>query len=125
MWTHAGLVRDADGLTMVLAEISRLEQDLAPVLATAAPSRELGELRNLLAAGRLLAAAALARRESRGAHYRADFPELDPRWGRRMFVVVRGEALEIALGPEAGAAGLVEAAPRAVESAPALLEQPS
>ena len=34
-----------------------------------------GETRNLLLAGRLVTEAALRRTESRGAHYRADFPE--------------------------------------------------
>ena len=45
-----------------------------------------GEARNLLAVGRLVAATALARRESRGGHFRADYPAPDPDWRRRLFV---------------------------------------
>jgi L-aspartate oxidase len=44
------------------------------------------EARNLLWAGRLLAQAALARRESRGGHYRADHPHPDVAWQRRLFL---------------------------------------
>lgn len=61
MTTHAGVVRDADGLTRVLALIDRLEAAHGP----AAP----------LLAARLVARAALDRRESRGGHFRADHPQ--------------------------------------------------
>ena len=61
MTAHAGVVRDADGLTRVLALIDRLEAAHGP----AAP----------LLAARLVARAALDRRESRGGHFRADHPE--------------------------------------------------
>lgn len=56
----AGVVRDAAGLGATLAVIARLD--------AAAP----GALP--LVAARLIAEAALARRESRGGHYRADYP---------------------------------------------------
>ncbi len=45
-----------------------------------------GEARNLLWAGRIVAAAALERRESRGGHYRSDHPDPDPAWQRRLFL---------------------------------------
>ena len=72
-----------------------------------APSRAAGELRNLVCLGQLVAACALARRESRGAHYRADFPSTDPLQARRIRVrlerqdiVVEGDLDEVSLEAE-------------------------
>ena len=39
---------------------------------------------SLLTCGRLITEAALLREESRGAHYRRDFPEQRPEWRRRL-----------------------------------------
>jgi L-aspartate oxidase len=80
MWEKVGVVRDGDGLAFALAELDRLATRY-PQAAQAA-----GEARNLLWVGRLVTAAALARRESRGGHYRTDFPSPDPTWQRRLFL---------------------------------------
>jgi len=69
------VVRDGQGLTEAVAALDRL---------AAAHPNVSGEARNLLWAGRLVAAAALARRESRGGHYRADYPLPDPTWQRHL-----------------------------------------
>jgi L-aspartate oxidase len=63
MSLDVGLERDAEGLARALDVVDRLER------ATADPA-----LLNMLAAARLVAAGALARTESRGGHWRGDYP---------------------------------------------------
>jgi L-aspartate oxidase len=77
MWEKAGLVRTAEGLRGALAGIDALSASIPPGAA---------EARNVATVARLLATAALARPESRGAHFRADNPRKDPAWRRRILV---------------------------------------
>jgi L-aspartate oxidase len=81
MWDHVGLVRDGEGLTFAIAGLERL----APGLAGP------GEAHNMLTVARLVAAAARERRESRGGHYRTDFPQTEARWKKRIYVLGDGE----------------------------------
>jgi L-aspartate oxidase len=68
MWERVGIVRDGAGLERALSEVDSIEREIGD---------RPGELRNLLAAGRLIATAALARRETRGSHVRSDHPRTD------------------------------------------------
>ena len=74
MWKHAGIARTAAGLRTCLAELDDIEQRL--------PAGATEEL-NLVQSGRLIAEAALIRKESRGGHYRADFPRSQRAWRGR------------------------------------------
>jgi len=67
-----GIIRDAQGLRRALEHLERL------CLKVADPATRRGyEARNLQLLGTLVARSALAREESRGAHYRLDFPAHD------------------------------------------------
>jgi L-aspartate oxidase len=77
MWRDAGLLRDAAGLERAAACIAKLGQRSMPLLANYAARRDATELRNLLDLSDLIVRSALAREESRGAHYRNDFPQRD------------------------------------------------
>jgi L-aspartate oxidase len=73
MWKYAGLLRDARGLEAMQHILASLARTMPLGL-----SRRAIEARNLHAIATIIVASALARRESRGAHYRHDFPERDP-----------------------------------------------
>ncbi|MHB1794316.1 MAG: L-aspartate oxidase [Acidobacteriaceae bacterium] len=73
MWLHAGLLRDQAGLSTIRSELNAMRREL-PVDTT----RENAELCNLHTVAELIVASALARKESRGAHARTDFPQHDP-----------------------------------------------
>jgi L-aspartate oxidase len=74
MWEHAGIARTAPGLRKALRELADIAVRLTPGAT---------EERNLVDTARLIAEAALLRRESRGGHYRSDFPEPRKRWQGR------------------------------------------
>jgi succinate dehydrogenase/fumarate reductase flavoprotein subunit len=84
MSRDAGVVRDAPGLDQARHEL----EAIAVVVGAGTRSesslndgevrRAFWELRNLVDAARAVVAAAAHREESRGAHYRADFPGLNP-----------------------------------------------
>ncbi len=78
MWTGAGVLRDR-------ARLEALARRLAALRPSSGLSRRAVEDRNLLTVGRAVAAAALHRTESRGAHFREDFPVPDPARARRTF----------------------------------------
>jgi L-aspartate oxidase len=73
MTTHAGVLRSADSLASAAGAAGR-----AARAAGAGAGAPAAELRNLATVAGALAAAALARTETRGAHARTDFPEAAP-----------------------------------------------
>ncbi len=119
-WDEIGLVRDAAGLTAALRALGAASDavgDAWPGTAGAKADGDAigadrtadgeaadagsafarlcgaGEARNLALVGRLIATAARARRESRGAHFRTDYPDAAPGVPRR--IVVRWAAPDI------------------------------
>jgi L-aspartate oxidase len=84
MWKHAGLFRSREGLAAAVETLERAS--LAEFRATADAYRH----RNLVTVARLIARAALRREESRGGHFRGDFPERDDARWKIHVVDVRG-----------------------------------
>ncbi len=101
MWNAAGIVRKRAALELAIAQVdSWIEQfDRLALSQTLMATerilmndqslvREWGELRNLLTVGRLILRSALFRQESRGGHFREDFPETkDDSWAAHSAVV--------------------------------------
>jgi L-aspartate oxidase len=81
MTAHAGLARSGEGLTVAQEQLDRF-----PVHAGDADSITVA---NAALTARLIVAGALVREESRGAHFRADFPVPDDAW-RSHVVFERG-----------------------------------
>ncbi len=82
---HVGLERSAEGLNQALEVIARLERAAhEPALA------------NMLAAAKLVTAAALVRKESRGSHWRNDHPATDKVGSRTLLTLA--DAARIAAG---------------------------
>jgi L-aspartate oxidase len=67
MWNAAGIERSAAGIEAAAMQLEQWQ--------TSGETMQDLETANLLALARVLVAAAIARRESRGAHFREDFPE--------------------------------------------------
>ncbi len=75
MWTYVGILRDEKSLITGLEKIDELSA-IFPRTSKCLSKAEY-EFRNMLTVARLVANCALRRKESRGAHYRIDFPNTE------------------------------------------------
>jgi len=106
MWNDAGILRTADGLRRALARLDALRGELGRVGVTDGDRgfnlnwHDWLNLANLIDVSRVIATAALAREDSRGAHYREDFPQTgDLPTSTYTIVRRRGDALALAREP--------------------------
>src|SRR5262249_49915256 len=77
MAREVGVLRDHDGLVRAVGEIAVLENATTSLAS-----------RNLATTALLITAAALERRESRGAQFRRDFPTADPAQAQRSMLTL-------------------------------------
>jgi L-aspartate oxidase len=83
MWRNVGIRRDAAGLRQAAEQVEFWD---GYVSQREFNTVEGWELQNMLLVARLMIASALARTESRGVHFRSDFPETDPRQAEHVSV---------------------------------------
>jgi len=69
LWNKVGIIRSGKDLCAAVRHLEGLT-----LAAATPPERQRCEAQNILDVGRIIAQSALAREESRGAHYRSDFP---------------------------------------------------
>jgi L-aspartate oxidase len=90
MWRDVGIVRTGETLKQALDQLSRLFARVAHP-----QTKRAFEVRNIHLVGTLVARAALAREESRGAHYRLDFPaHNDAKFLKHS--IIRGDSIRFA-----------------------------
>ncbi len=97
MWRGVGPIRDEAGLTKAVEELSALA-DAALTEAGGSVVERL-ETRNLANAGRLIALAALYRKESRANHYRKDYPDQAKSPEKHVLVTKGSKGPEVKLHP--------------------------
>jgi L-aspartate oxidase len=76
-WRHAGLMRSRDGLAGAVEQLAAWHAAAQSRRSDAPADRDVRRTASLAAVGYLVARAALRREESRGGHFRADFPQRD------------------------------------------------
>ena len=94
MQSLVGIFRDEEDLRQALSELEELKARAAHVRVEGSrlfnPGWHLAwDLRSMLTVAEAVTRSALARRESRGAHSRIDYPALDDTWGKKHNVVVK------------------------------------
>jgi L-aspartate oxidase len=82
MWRNVGISRRGARL-LLAARILHAWERTIPKPA----DRDSYELSNMVLLGRLMVEAALLRQESRGSHFREDFPETSPQWAKHVVLV--------------------------------------
>ena len=88
MWNKVGILRSGKELTEGLRQLAAVE-----LPKTARPGRAEHELRNLHLLATLITRSGLAREESRGSHYRSDFPYRDDEKFSKHSTITKGEEI--------------------------------
>jgi succinate dehydrogenase flavoprotein subunit len=104
MWDKVGIVRDGRGLQFALDELQSLCERAQRLKVSGDPAfnlewNEAINAENLALVGQMVARSALFRQESRGAHYRSDFPAPNPQWLKRACLVADGDGARVSVEP--------------------------
>jgi len=98
MWNDVGLLRTAEKLDRALARIQDMRRIDLPALRPSSDDQfnmeimDWYDLRAGLLVAQTIAAAAINRRESRGAHQREDLPDQDPAYVKNQTVTLDGDS---------------------------------
>lgn len=96
MWDNVGIVREESKLKRALTDIETLEDTMKDVTASDTPSLQaVLETAEMIKVARLITTAALARTESRGSHFRQDFPDMDKKWEKNILLSQKGKTIDV------------------------------
>lgn len=76
MWNYVGIVRTDRRLRRAARRVAMLEEEIREYYWHHLVTRDLLELRNIATVAQLIVSFAASRRESRGLHYTADYPQM-------------------------------------------------
>ena len=104
MAEYMGVARTEDEMKKALSEIASLKAELPRLRAPGGKRFNLGwveaiEVPYMLDVAEMMTLSALSRRESRGAHFREDFPDTDPRWLKHTRIRKAGTAMQVDTAP--------------------------
>ena len=104
MWQDVGLLRTANGLANARALVHDMRQDIgnhpgASDHRFALSMQDWFDMRNSLITAEAIIAGAQARKESRGAHQRSDFPRTDSDQAHNLTTCLDGEDLRVMTTP--------------------------
>jgi len=85
MWKYLGIIREEKGIRTAIKEISEIKNKFEKIDATH-DYLQYFKLRNILFTSQVVAISALERKESRGAHYRVDYPKEDNNWKKAIII---------------------------------------
>lgn len=83
MWRNAGIARDSKGLESALKGVKKIEGEFGKILKEGV-NPEVIELGNMILVSKLIVKSALKRKESRGVHFREDYPKKERKWERHI-----------------------------------------
>jgi len=90
MWSYAGVVRSPESLRQCLDKLAEIYEKLDRVkIDNRQEVMRYAEAENTLLTALAVTHSALVRTESRGSHYRTDYPEEDPKWVKSIRVELR------------------------------------
>ncbi|MBU1209183.1 MAG: FAD-binding protein [Proteobacteria bacterium] len=102
LWREGGILREESGLSSALGALKRMKQEDLPRAKTESPKEilEKMEVENALLVAEMVLQSALMREESRGVHFRKDFPHPDDqKWKGNIFLRKRGEGMKLEFRP--------------------------
>ncbi len=95
MWDYVGIIRTEENMNLMLRKLEQLNRRLAALGGNGVNTRFL-ELKNMVTVANLVTNAAHTRKESRGTHYREDYPTTDDKnWLKHICLEKREENLNI------------------------------
>lgn len=102
LWNEGGISRNGQSLGEALKTIRKMQSDDLPQVKEESPKEILEkiELENALGVAEMILRSAFMREESRGAHFRGDFPKTDDqKWKGNIFIKKSGAGMHLEFRP--------------------------